>query len=152
MERAPYWCSSSAKEDPLCTIRIIRQVLTYKCIVSTSRCPVLLARDLSGSSIWPFFRRCGGGERKSRGGCGISSLRQSRFGTPVARPVLRIAAYPVRPVEDTPRAIQVFAHQHVTLGQRVSPFGLFDLQRAVGDAHGVVLVHHALLLYRKNAL
>src|SRR6266478_720468 len=121
-------------------------------IVSTSRCPVLLAQDLSGSSILPFFRRCGGGERKSRGGCGISSLRQSRFGTPVARPVLRIAAYPVRPVEDTPRAIQVFAHQHVTLGQRVSPFGLFDLQRAVGDAHGVVLVHHALLLYRKNAL
>src|SRR5882762_2795701 len=33
MERAPYWCSSSAKEDPLCTIRIIRQVYTYKLIL-----------------------------------------------------------------------------------------------------------------------
>src|SRR6266849_7022814 len=37
-------------------------------IVSTSRCPVLLAHDVSGPSIFSSFHRCHGGERKSRGG------------------------------------------------------------------------------------
>src|SRR5216683_2632275 len=120
-------------------------------IVSTSRCPVVLARDLSGSSIFSF-RRCGGsGERKSRGGCGISSLRECRFGTSMGRAVLRVAADQVRPVAHAPGAVQVFADQHAAFGQRASPFGLLHLQRAVGYPHGVVLVHHAFLLHGENA-
>src|SRR6266852_5650391 len=90
-----------------CTREIgARQEESAKAIVSTSRCPVVLARDLSGSSIFSF-RRCGGsGERKSRGGCGISSLRECRFGTSMGRAVLRVAADQVRPVAHAPSAVQ----------------------------------------------
>lgn len=34
----------------------------------------------------------------------------------------------------------MFAHQHPAPGQRVAPFGFFDLQAALGNAHGVILL------------
>src|SRR5256885_15741588 len=87
----------------------------------------------------------------SRGGCGIPSLENLLLGIAGAA-VGSIAPHQVRPVENTPAAIEMLADQHAAVSQRATPFGLLNLQRAVVDAHGVVLVDHAVVLQRKNAL
>src|SRR6266404_4733464 len=98
-------------------IRVVHGLSSFfpASIVSTSRCPVLLAHDLSVSSIGTYFRRCGGGEREARGGCGLPSLCKRRC-CAIPRAVWRVPAHPVRSVEHAPGAIQVLADQHVTFG------------------------------------
>src|ERR1700674_2106499 len=49
-------------------------------------------------------------------------------------------------------AVQVLVHQDATTCQGVAPRGSLDLQNPVADLDGVVAVHHAFLLHRKDSL
>src|SRR5487761_330823 len=62
------------------------------------------------------------------------------------------AAYPVWAVSHAEGAVQMLVYSHPATGQSVPPRRLFDLQHAMSDLHGVVPIHHTLMLQSKNAL
>src|SRR5690242_1308680 len=58
----------------------------------------------------------------------------------------------MRSVEHAPAAIEMLTHQHATFRQCATPGSALNLQRAVLDVHRVVLIDHAFVLQRKDAL
>src|SRR5580704_3588138 len=139
-------------------------------VVTKLKCPLLVAHDMSGSRLMDRRRRgCGkvgiprllrdfqaqwktclwfSTERLFHSLC---PTIQFRFARP--RPSLRVVtAHDVRPVPHAPGFIQMFAHRDGTSRQGSSPARRLNLKDCSSHHHGIVPVHHALLLHREHHL
>src|SRR5260370_30956817 len=96
------------------------------------------------------------GKWESRVFCGIPkrSVFSTAFWCPRFLLPLLVGkeSHPVRAVVHRQGTFQVLAHHHPASRQRAPPARALDLQNAVGQADGVVAVHHLLVLQRENAL
>ena len=69
----------------------------------------------------------------------------------LARPSFRVvSAYNVRPVPNTPKLIQMFAHRDRASRERSPPARRLDLKNLSAHHNCVVPVHHSFLLHREH--
>src|SRR3974390_2950034 len=94
----------------------------------------------------------GGAEPRGFPPSRFHSLSRRQFCIDDRQTLGRVLPQPMRPVANTPAALQVLVHGDVAARQRPAPSLPLDLQAQVLHAHRVVATHRALIVQGEDLL